>query len=176
MDKSSLIEILKGRYEYEQFRRNNFDNVIGLPITILALLIGGWSAFVFQVEGSWTFLKSGSSVCVLTIGISIFYLVKVFYGFGRKYDVLPTAKIIKAHYDKLIEYHRGLNPNANSVELQEQVNISFDEDLAKWYTDSSDLNCTINDQRAEFLHRSKLWLILSLFIIFMLVIYQIITA
>lgn len=176
MDNSNLIEILKERYEHEQFRRNNFDNVIGLPVTIIALLIGGWSAFVFQAEQSWTVLRIGSTVCTLTIGVSIYFLIRVFFGFRREYDVLPTAQVIKNHYDKLVDYHKELAPGASIAELQEGVKLSFNEDLAKWYVESSDKNCAINDRRAECLHRSKLWLVLSLIIIFILMIYKTFTV
>lgn len=173
MNKSYLIEALKDRYEHEQFRRNNFDNVINLPITILGLLIGGFSAFAFQNEQSWGFLKIGALTCVGTIGFSIFFLIRVFYGTQRKYAVLPTAQIIKEQHEKLITYHRELASSCSDDDLQKQIEISFNDDLIKWYADSCDVNCDINDSRAEFLHKSKFWLILSLILIFILVTYKI---
>jgi len=174
LSKSYLIEILKERYEHEQFRRNNFDNVINVPITILGLLIGGFSAFAFQDEQSWGFLKFGALICVGTIGLSIFFLIRVFYGAKRKYGVLPTAQVVKEQYEKLMAYHRELAPTASNDDLQKQVEIYFNDDLIKWYADSCDANCDINDRRAEFLHMAKFWLIMSLILTFILVTFKII--
>lgn len=171
-ERAALLDILKERYEYEQFRRNNFDNIIGLPVSILALLVGALSAIAFQSETSWTFQRFGALVSMALIGISIGFLIRVFYGVKRKYSVLPSATVIREQYDKLHEYHRELNPVSSADDLKEDVDLSFQEDLIKWYTESASVNCQINDRRAEWLHTSKLWLILSLSVVFLLVIHK----
>lgn len=159
-DKSYLIEVLKERYEYEQFRRNNYDNVINLPITILALLIGGLVAIVTQGEGINNVIKYSVLTTMLPIGISIYNLARVFYGSNRNYDVLPQAKDINEHYEKLCQYHEELN------DPSEHIHLSLQDDLIKWYSECSKANCAINDRRMDYFHKSKMWLIISIIIIF----------
>jgi hypothetical protein len=165
-EESDLVSILKERYEYEIFRRNNFDNVLGIPITVVALLIGAITTIVFQNEVAKLFLL-GSLVSVICISISILYLIRVFYGRKRKYDVLPDAEKIKQHYDDLVKFHIEDDSNA--------VNSSLNEAVVKWYVDCAKKNCEINDSRAESLHKSKLWVIFSLATVFLLVCYQILS-
>lgn len=167
-DKSYLIEVLKERYEYELFRRNNYDNLISLPITILALLIGGLAAIVTQGEFSNNIIRYGVLVGMLPVGISIYYLARVFYGLNRNYDVLPQAKDINEHYEKLSQYYVELN------EPTEHTHLSFQEDLIKWYSECSKANCAINDKRMDYFHKSKMWLIISIVIIFILLFSKII--
>ncbi len=170
-DKSYLIDVLKERYEYEQFRRSNFDNIINLPITILALLIGGLATILTQVELCNNIIRFGILATMLPIGISIYHLTCVFYGMNRNYDVLPQAKDINEHYEKLYKYHQDLNSNDDPLD---QTHVLFQQDLIKWYSDCSRMNCTVNDQRMEHFQKSKMWLIISVVIIFVLLAIKII--
>lgn len=167
-----LIDILKDRYEYEQFRKNNFDNIIGIPITILSLLIGALAAFVFQ-EKIQCWVRIVSVIGMVPIAMTIFHLVRCFFGFARKYDVLPNGSVIRDHYQKLVEYHGSKDSTESPERLEKNVIVSFQEDLAKWYTECNLANCKINDLRAEHLHWAKLWLIISIITIFILLIIQI---
>lgn len=171
---SILIDVLKDRYDYEQFRKNNFDNVIGIPVTILALLIGGLATFGAQEKQLDVIIRIGALVGIAPIALSIFHLIRVFFGLNRKYDVLPTGDIIKDHYDKLTEYHDSTDAEDPLDLRHKKVILSFQEDLAKWYVVSNKRNCEINDLRAEHLHKSKMWLIISIVVIFILFIVQII--
>lgn len=167
-DKSYIIEILKERYEYEQFRRNNFDNAINLPITILALLIGGLAAIVTQQDLGNNIIQYGILIGMFPIGISIYFLIRVYYGIKRNYDVLPHGKDIYEHYEKLHKYHQEIDTKESSPDTLEQTNTSFQEDLINWYSECSKVNCRINDQRMNHFHKSKVWLIVSIAVIFIL--------
>lgn len=167
-DLSYLIDVLKERYEYEQFRRNNFDNVISLPITILVLLIGGLAAVVTQDELSNSIVRFGILAGMLPIGISIYHLTHVFYGANRDYDVLPQAKEINEHYEKLYKYHQDINSDEALNDPSAQTHISFQQDLIKWYSECSRMNCIINDKRMNHFQKSKKWLIISVIVIFIL--------
>jgi hypothetical protein len=174
LESALLIEILKDRYEYEQFRRNNFDNIIGIPVTILALLMSVLATFVFQEKQIHFSIKIGALFGMAPIAMAIFHLIRVFFGLKRKYDVLPTGDIIKDQYNRLSEFHET-NETADSQELRHDKTIlSFQEDLAQWYTKCNVVNCKINDLRAEHFHWAKLWLIISINDIFILLILQII--
>lgn len=173
-DSPILIEVLKERYEYEQFRKNNFDNVIGIPVTILALLMGGLATFGSQEKQFDVVIRIGALVGMIPIAMSIFHLIRVFFGFSRRYDVLPTADIISDQYEKLSEYHDSADAT-DSLDLRhKKLLLSFQEDLVKWYVASSKRNCEINDVRAEHFHKAKMWLIISIVVIFILLILQLI--
>ena len=161
-DKSYLIEVLKGRYEYEQFRRNNYDNIISLPITLLALLIGGMAAIVMHGTLTDYLVRYSILIAMIPAGISTYYLVRVYYGSNRNYDVLPEAKSIREHYEELTKYHEKLSDSSD------QVHLSFQEDLINWYCECSKINGIVNDQRMEYFHKSKMWLIVSIVLIFVL--------
>jgi small-conductance mechanosensitive channel len=163
-DRSYLVDILKERYDYEQFRRNNYDNLINLPITILALLVGGLAAIATQGETLSDVIKYSVLASMVPISVSIYYLVRVFYGASRNYDVLPQAHDINEHYERLIQYHTELN------QPSEQVHLSFQDDLIKWYSDCSKVNCEVNDKRMSYFQKSKLWLIISIVVIFVLLV------
>lgn len=167
-DKSYLIEVLRERYEYEQFRRNNYDNLLTLPVTVLALLIGGLAALVSQDVGISDVIRYSTLVAMLPIGTSIYYLARVFYGASRDYKVLPSAKDINDHYEKLCKYHEELN------DPSKRTHLSFQDDLIKWYNECSKANCEINDRRMKYFHKSKIWLIISLVAIFILLLGKII--
>lgn len=167
--KQLLIECLKERYEYEQFRRNNFDNQIGLPVTIVALLIGGLTALALPTGNVSDIAKLGSLVCLVPLGISIINLAKVFYGADRKYDVLPTGKMINEHYQKIVNYCQQLNEEDGPGLLKRDPEDILQEDIIQWYIQCNEVNCLVNDIRAEAFHRSKKWLIWSLVAMFILV-------
>jgi hypothetical protein len=168
-----IIEVLKDRYEYEQFRKNNFDSVIGIPITVLSLLIGGLAAFAFREKEIHSWVRIGSLIGMAPIAMSMFHLVRVFFGLKRKYDVLPNGTVIRGQYQRLAKYHDAKDDVSPPEVREHRTIVSFQEDLAEWYTNCNLINCKINDLRAEHFHSAKLWLIISISVIFILLILQI---
>jgi hypothetical protein len=173
--KQFLLECLKERYEYEQFRRNNFDNQIGLPVTIVALLVAGLAALALPTDVS-SITKLGSLICFIPLGISIFNLAKVFYGADRKYDVLPTGKSIDEHYQKILTYCDQVKAANDSSSTKTDPEDILQGDFINWYIKCNEVNCDVNDLRAEAFHKSKKWLIWSLFGMFILVCIHVIST
>lgn len=154
----SLIEILKEKYEYENERKRYYDNVITLPITLLAFVVAGIYVIVVDdtIRESWYNNLIPWLIIVIIIGTvtCMYFLFRVFFGFKRKYGSFPDSETVLNDYRALEEYHKTVSPTANIKELVENDFININ--LVKWYSDINNPNIRVNDIRADNYHYLKI--------------------
>ena len=110
------IEFYKEQYLFEHERSKFFDNVIQIPTTLLVIFIGGGYYFYtdyFAGSRIYFLLLTFKDWCfvialmlfVFSVGISIFYLYRVYHGLTRRYEHFPFSKDLHDYELKLYKYN-----------------------------------------------------------------------
>jgi hypothetical protein len=178
--RNNLIDIgfYKEQYYHEHIRRNEIDNAIGLPSTLLTFLIGGG---LYLFKGS-NFLIINCSLIypnimftlfgalfIISLGTTIFYLMKIYANNLMKYLYLPSPTALLKRESELHEFFLSFyQENQMSNPEQEALNISkkqFEEDLVNYYVNFAAKNQSINDIRLLDLYSARRFLILSIILI-----------
>ena len=157
----TIIDILKEKYEYENERKRYYDNVITLPVSLLAFIVTGIYFITNEKVTARWFIYINSCIIyplLLSCVVSMFFLFRVFFGHKRKYCSFPETRIVLSDYYKIKDYYNSLSPNADNTT---KIDIEFRDFVIKWYLDISDNNIKVNDTRAENFHLSKIFIGIS---------------
>ena len=164
MTEKEKLDFYKELYFREFDDRNNLNDAISLPISIISALLAG----VFYLVTSFDFSKDLSAdnifflipltICVLLTYGSIYYLILSYTSFRGKYDFigLPYAEELNKYNIKLTTQSMKKN---NSSEEGEKA---FEEYLLKKYVEYADRNTRVNDKRRGLFLRSKRMLIFGI--------------
>ena len=123
----------KSIYDRELKRRIDLDNSINIPITILTLVVGLNTIYIyeffFRELGIIQFL---SIIIGVTILISIFFIIKSYNNLfkGFKYQNLPLTKEIREYETKEI-------PEYNS-KVEEEHKLSFEDYIINQLIETTD--------------------------------------
>jgi hypothetical protein len=142
--RNNLIDVgfFKEQYYHEHIRRNEIDNAIGLPSTLLTLLIGG-GLYLFKsskfliINCAFIYpniiLTLFGSLFIISLGTTIFYLMKIYANNLMKYLYLPSPTALLKRETELYEFYLSFyQENQISNPEQEALNSSknqFEEDL-----------------------------------------------
>lgn len=181
-DPITNIEFYKEQYLHEHERSRSFDNVIQIPTTLLVIFIGGGFYFYtnyFTGAKIYFFLLTFKSWCfvaslllfVVSIGITIIYLYRVYHGWTRRYEHLPFSKDLHNYELTLYKYsYKYSDKKAYSDkrnDAKSQTCSLFGDEIKKYYIKLADINQRINDRRSEnyFWTRTFLFIDLVLLVI-----------
>lgn len=154
-----IISVLKDKHEYENQRRNYYDNSISLPVSLIAFIIAGCyfiltsKTGVVWVDMLMPFLILPLIICTV---VSMFFLFRVFYGYKRRYGSFPMSSEVLKDYENIKDYHKNYFPRTQNAD--DKIDEDLDEFVIKWYIDSNDVNTKSNDVRMDNFHCSKLWI------------------
>ncbi|QPH40528.1 hypothetical protein [Pedobacter endophyticus] len=158
--KDALIDILKEKYEYENERKRYYDNVINLPISLLAFIITG-IYFIVTESNQTTWFNTAKPFIIFPLlfssVISMFFLFRVFFKRKRKYSSFPSSETVFDDYQKLLNWHIINSAQGNNNSFNED----FDDFIIEWYRKCNKNNTTVNDERAADFHASKMFIGLS---------------
>ncbi|MEN0095856.1 MAG: hypothetical protein AAGB30_10760 [Pedobacter sp.] len=164
--KDYLLELLRDRYDQESTRYKEFENALGLPVTILtALLAGlyivGTDIDVWKCDGlTFVLLYALSVLLGLFIIVTICLLACVYWGINRAWHTLPESKTIKeVDVPELSRYVNEVAPDNFEVRMVEELKTN----AIDWYTECNTTNTSINNYRGIKMFYARLFLLASLF-------------
>jgi hypothetical protein len=160
MSREKLQQEYRSHWEAELKRRDQLNQAIGLPITLITGL--GGAGYIFArdlhhpLDGravlillfvvlSWSFL----SVAV----VKVMQLV-----FGHAYAFPPTPKSFEDNRTKLESYYTERSEIRTVAELDSELL----ERLHARYIDDSDQNARCNDVRSKYLYDSKKLIVVAM--------------
>lgn len=153
--KEQLVKILKEKYDYENERKRYFDNVITLPVTLLAFIVAGMYVIIIDKESpKWftDFIHIVIYPILLSTVISMFFLFRVYFGLKRKYNTFPSSKVVMDDYKKIEDYYKSINETKN---VEKKISDDFDDFIISWYKTINENNIVVNDRRMDNFHYSK---------------------
>jgi hypothetical protein len=151
------IERYKEFYDHAWQRHEHLQSAVNTPISIVTLLAGGLVLMGKNFESDapglqWLFWTATTAAGVL-VGISVYLLIRSIHGY--RYERMPLASALAAHYSAVVEYYRHVGKPGLS-------NSAFDEYLAKWYMAVADHNVVNNVKRGEYLYKANRFLVYAL--------------
>jgi hypothetical protein len=151
------VERYKEFYEHEWQRHEHLQSAINIPISVVTLLAGGLVLMGKSFESEaralqWPFWVAMATAGVL-VSVAVYLLIRSIHGY--RYDRMPFASELAAHYTALVEYYR----REGKPGLSDQA---FDEKLARWYIAVTDHNAVNNVRRGEYLYKANRLLVYAL--------------
>ncbi len=148
-------------YNQEVDRGEKITARLSMPLTLVVAL-SGFLSYLFQHAVSVNIVDVtfwvlwGLSCCALILGLIFFCIV----WFGKKNDLMPTAKVIDEHYSKTLKNHYYKYPNS-----QKNTEAQFNKFVHDSYRDYSTTNANNNDFKSKCL--TGLTISLGISILFM---------
>ncbi|TFF34394.1 hypothetical protein [Mucilaginibacter psychrotolerans] len=157
----NIVDVLKEKYEYELERKRYYDDVISLPVSLIAFIVTGTYFIVAENSlPSWLCTIRPILVLLSTIStiVTMYFLSRVYFGLKRFYCSFPSSSDVLSDYGKIKELH---SDEADEEKRKILIENEFTNCIIKWYTDANDENLAVNDLRAEAFHRAKLAILIS---------------
>lgn len=178
IEKTADINFYKNLYENEINRKNEINGLINFPTTLLTLMIAG-GFYLYQPIFKNEYVINNlclfrievliSLLFVISIAISVFFLIRMYHNLFRKYHYLPSPEKLKnreielfMHYEKIFSENNKSEIEEKSIEYAKQ---EFNKDLLNYYIDNSTKNQLVNDNRYKDYYRSRHYLMISLIIL-----------
>ncbi|MDX6187827.1 hypothetical protein SGQ83_00555 [Flavobacterium sp. Fl-318] len=166
------IELYKQIHTDELKAKNEIDSHANLTTNLIIVLIGV-ALFLFQKnynhhQSTNVYIQAAIGVLFAVLaGIvtaSIIFLIKMYLNGFSKYKYLPISSDLQK-----IETQIAIDckNKCNKVKKKtfRNIKIEFDKHLIKHYIDCSTNNRKVNDERMNAFYLSKLYLIISMFLI-----------
>ncbi|MDD4234987.1 MAG: hypothetical protein PHF99_03100 [Bacteroidales bacterium] len=180
-DNEKLISFYKELYYNEHARRMSYDKIIQYPATLVIIFIGcayfllndyyPEGVFVLETIFDYLFLIF-IFVFLITIILSIWYLVLVFHSFTRKYEYLPYTSDLHKHEKTLFRHHYKFSDKVSYTEKRNDAHMSCCNDFSKimkaYYIELTDYNQKINDKRADYYAKARMFIFFSLIALFII--------
>ena len=150
----NTLDFYKELYFKENERKKEFDNFVNLPILIYTTIVAV-NLFVlekFTTEASTTefinyLLKLLVAITLLSIGYSIFWLLKSFVKFPKSYIYDEIANPME-----IFDYELNLREEQDNLENAELLMNNY---LKKTFMDCANSNFLINQKRSDYYAKSK---------------------
>ncbi len=157
MDKLSFY---KSIFDKEQNRRNELNNAINQPITLVTVLVG-LLYFIYNKVDLKDFSFINSIIIIILIYsicsflICVYYLALSFNNLLKGFEYKDFPKT-----DELFNYNKQLEDY--NLKVNENEKINFDDYLVEKYVEYSASFVAINDKRSLYLYMGKKSLIVIL--------------
>jgi hypothetical protein len=160
-------EIYQKQYDFELDQRNSIASAINIPMMAITILGGALSATILGF--SYSANLTTYAFCFL-VGISLismsYSLLCVFKSFlGYSYQKLPQSSLIAKHYKTLIDWHRNEGKSQNEAEVEAKKD--FHDYINLRLSEAAEHNGNNNITRGNYLHKSTMWVAVSVFFIFL---------
>lgn len=150
----------KSLYDRELNRRKDLDGAIGLPITILTVIVAS-NTYILKGQKALNLIEMCETKYIIVIltfislFFSIFYIMRssnnLFKGFAYKNFAL--LKDIKLYEDEINNYNKLVS---------EEKGINFENYVINKLSEFADSHIIFNDQRSKDIHTARKCLIISL--------------
>lgn len=162
------LEFYKEIHSNELSRKNEIDASIGFPTTLLTILIAGWY-YLFKDENfhpndiANEYVLIAISICsylfLLSIGIAIIFLIRMYLNRFRKYKYLPCSLDLINREDELFKHYLAFfKTNGSKNAKRKAMNYAaaeFENDLLKYYVEFATDNQLVNDGRIKDYYWSR---------------------
>ena len=173
--KEYLISILKDKYDHEMVRKSDFESSLNIPITLLSALLAG-IYFVTSdttIASSMCNLKTVKWILLILLFLScmvtIVFLFIVYFGYRRSYCTFPESNVVvNVDFKQLEQY----NKEHNADKYEESLLETLRDRVVSWYLNCNNHNTPVNDKRGNALYYARMFLLISLSIGFILLIFM----
>lgn len=160
MSREKLRQEYKAHWEAELKRREQLNQAIGLPITLISGL--GGAGYILGHELQHPLSSRGIAILLfvalswLCLSGAVAKLMKMI--FGHVYAFPPTPKSLEENRTELEDYYRA----RNEVRTAEDLDAELLERLQQKYIDDTHQNASCNDLRSANLYDCKKLIVLAL--------------
>jgi hypothetical protein len=151
---SLRLDFLKNRYDFELERKNKLTGDLALPIGVLSGLGGLAAAMARSFTYSIPALTASFLVCFILAAVG-FLVCLVFLGrayLAQTYEYLPLLADLDRSFEEFQVFNVYVRDTGGTNEA------TFDDELRKRIIKAADRNTLSNDQRAKWLHFSRIML------------------
>ena len=164
MNSDLIHRIAKERYQREHDRKDQINNSLSIPITVVAALIGVAGYFLINIPLKVIFVSPAWIKIIFVVLIlmlsclaycliqALRFLNKVF--FGLEYGYIPTPKAMKGDAEKSREYYKKYF-KMNKNQLEQAIEKDMQSALLDNYCESIENNVACNKSKAFFLTKAK---------------------
>lgn len=164
----ALFPLYKEKYEYELERKRYYDNLVNLPITLIAFLVAGVYIVISDSHVS-TWFNTPRIILIVLIFLCIIsgfiFLFQLYFTYRKRYEAFPDSLTVKSHYENIALVAAG-QPNENKL-----IKSEFNNAIENWYIKVNTKNTATNDNRGDLYKNLNLALTLAYslgFILFIL--------
>lgn len=158
MNNVSFKELYEKLYFHEIESREHLNGRLQTPlaiimsiIAILAFMLQNLNKDIWSLGSLMFYIFFFASV--LSIGISIYYFVKSWY--GNTYSFIPSAAETENYRKLLVDTYKSY------PEGQKLSESYFEEYVLNCYVNCSSINTACNDQRSISLHKTNTYIIIT---------------
>lgn len=159
MDIKDRIDLYRNMYNHEIDRRNVLTSELAIHVTMIGVLIAGFS-FLFgqigNVKSPILMLLAVLSFLALTFAIVMSVIKLIQSNFNYNYSFISTSFDLEKWYKNLENHFNG---KENKDRL---IDEKFNKGLLNYYNDCGKVNTGINDKRFNLLHEVRKWFIIGL--------------
>ncbi len=159
-----IQKIAKERYQREHDRKDQINNSLAIPITVVVALIGVAGFFLINIPLKVVFVAPPwvwyvFAVFIISLLWMSYCLIKAVCFFnkvfsGLDYGYIPTPKVVKDYTEALMEYYEKYG-EMNNDEIMKVTEDEVQTLLTDRYCDSTEDNATSNNIKAFFLTKTK---------------------
>lgn len=165
------IELFKERFYFEHERYTKLTAKLGIPITILTLVLGVITYFLknfisFNNNFWYISFYITFGIVIIFVFFTIYYLVRSYYNYAYAY--FPTPKDLSNDIDKIENYYKDdFFKDYQKEKIDELIETDIDLLILNYYKDCSEKNTFQNDRKSKYLHKSSSALILIIIFLFL---------
>ncbi len=169
------ISFYKDLYESESARKHQIDNSVQFPTTILTLLIGAFYYIltsevldIIKPESILykAFLVIIISAFVVSIIMTITFLLIMFHNIKNKYKYIPSPENLKERQLLLFEHYTNNHCELKKKEKKRNgikySKAEFEKELLEYYIECANNNQMINDRRLKEYYYTRTLLMISI--------------
>jgi len=163
--KEYLIGILKDKYDHEMVRKSDFESSLNIPITLLTALLAGMYFVTSDttIDSTMCSLKTIKlillTILFMSCIVTIIFLFIVYFGYRRSYCTFPESNVVvNVDFKELEEY----NKEHNADKYEESLLETLRDRVVAWYLNCNNHNTPVNDRRANALYFARMFLLISI--------------
>lgn len=156
---NKIQSLFKELYYFEIEQKEKINAQLGIPLTVLVLLIGV-IAYYFKklsiflnfdvLSLSFLFLLG---VTIIFVIADIYFLFRVFFGY--KYNYLPSSSNLDDYVESLKTYYKDAYfSKLGQDEIDRQIDEDVDSFLSRCYKKCLDGNIYNNARKSKYLYKS----------------------
>jgi hypothetical protein len=169
-----LLDLYEKLYNAELARKQNIDSSVSLLSGLLTAEIG-FLAYMIQnllrwkIEALYIAYYSCFGGALILFGVAVYYFFRSITGF--KYGYISTPDEIDHYRKKYLEFVSGFG----TKDIDGSSVLEIQDMLTEQYSTYASINTSTNDRKVHFQRRVKLFVVVSLSILFAtFVIYKIV--
>ncbi len=166
-----IQKIAKERYQREHDRKDQINNSLAIPITVVVALIGVAGYFLINIPLNVIFvspvwIKIVFITLILIMLCLAYYLIQAFRFFnkvfaGLDYGYIPTPKEMKEYAEEKRKYYKKYF-KMDKNQIEQAIERDIQSALLDEYCEHTEMNVDSNNNKIFFLTKVKKSIIIAL--------------